>query len=242
VGSINNRFLDLEAGVNRVSVRASRAPGRITVSARSPGLKPASVSLTSMPFAADQGTSVSMPARLAVPLPVRRPEVADTAAPLSAAGGAVARGMSGRFTRAFNYSGPSSYLVHVETQARDGRNVYVDADIMFAGLPAELAGADWVQAASRDSLYEAVDLMELSVTGGSAIWIAHDDRLPRPQWLTRSFEPTSLSFAPGGQRMTLFKRVVLQDESLTLGANATGAGPANMYVVFIQKRDAGSAP
>jgi beta-galactosidase len=236
-GSVNNPFLDLEAGVNRVSLRAGRAAGAITLSASSPGLRPASVTLASVPFAAEDGASLTLPATLAAPLPARPPEHAEAAAPPTAgsAGGTAARGMPGRFSRAFTYSGPSSYLVHVETQARDGRNVYVDADLAFVDLPAELVGADWVQAASRESRYEAVDLMELSAVGGSAVWIAHDDRLPRPPWLTRDFQPTSATLTVGGQRMALLKRDVPKDESLTLGANASGAGPsANMYVVFVQ--------
>ena len=101
----------------------------------------------------------------------------------------MARGMVGRFTKSFNYSGPSSYLVHVETQARNGKNAYVDIDAPFAGLPADLEGADWVQASSRESLYNAVDLMEVSVVAGATVWIAHDDRLVRPAMVVVSKKP-----------------------------------------------------
>jgi hypothetical protein len=56
----------------------------------------------------------------------------------------------GRFIKSLNYSGPAS-IVHVETNARDGRNVYVDRDYVFAGLPADLVGADWIQLADPDA-------------------------------------------------------------------------------------------
>ena len=141
----------------------------------------------------------------------------------------------GLFIRSFNYSGPSSYIVHAETRAADGKNAYVDADSPFAALPADLAGADWVQAANRDSLYSAVDLMEVAVAAGSVVSIAHDDRLTRPAWLTRQFLQTATRIKLNRQTMTVFQRRIERDESLTLGANAERqAAPANMYVVFIQ--------
>jgi hypothetical protein len=49
--------------------------------------------------------------------------------------------LTGRFTKAFTYSGPSSSIVHLEADVQQGKNAYVDVDSPFAGLPAELAGA-----------------------------------------------------------------------------------------------------
>jgi beta-galactosidase len=235
--SINHPFLDLEAGIARVAVRATRTPGTISVTAASAGLRAATARVASIAFPAEAGQTTTMPAVEAVVLPPVAPartlQAAGPAAP-GAAGGGVDRGMVGRFTKAFNYSGPSSYIVHVESQARDGKNPYVDADAQFAGLPAGLAGADWVQAASRESQYQAVDLMELRVAAGSVVTLAHDDRLSRPGWLLRLFQPSQGAIVVAGQRMTLFTRSVTEEESLTLGANDEAAGPAaNMYIVFI---------
>ena len=237
INSTNNTYLDLEAGVARVSVRATRVPGAVTVRATSAGLAPASATARTAAFAADEGSSAVMPAEAPVVLPATVPVRTIPAAGAGATGLAgPARGTVGRFTRAFNYSGPSSSLVHVETQARNGKNAYVDIDSPFAALPAELDGADWVQAASRDSLYNAVDLMELSIVAGATVSVAHDDRLPRPSWLTQQFQPTPLKLTVAGQVMTVFQRRADRDEGLTLGANVeTQAAAANMYLVFIRK-------
>jgi beta-galactosidase len=245
LNSTNNTYLDLEAGIARVSVRATRAPGVVTVRATSAGLTPAFARVASVAFAAENGMAAVMPAVPPATLPAASPSGARvfpvTGAALAGGGtgpgaAANARGMVGRFTKAFNYSGPSSYLVHVETQARNGKNVYVDIDGPFAALPAELDGADWVQAANRENLYNAVDLMEVSVVAGATVSIAHDDRLPRPAWLTRQFQPTALTLTMGGRAMTVFSRRVERDESLTLGANTEAQAPAaNMYVVFVNK-------
>jgi hypothetical protein len=111
----------------------------------------------------------------------------------------------------------------------------VDRDTPFAGLPAGLIGADWVQAANGDSLYNAVDLMEVAVKGGTVVSVAHDDRLPRPAWLTRQFQLSDMSLTVNGQSMKVFQRRVDRGESLTLGANTEGAAAnaPNMYIVFV---------
>jgi hypothetical protein len=96
--------------------------------------------------------------------------------------------LTGRFTKAFTYSGPSSSIVHLEADVQQGKNAYVDVDSPFAGLPAELAGADWVMAANRDSLYSAVDLMEISVKARTR---SNSRRPPVVAWLA------ALRFARG---------------------------------------------
>jgi beta-galactosidase len=69
IDSINNRYLDLEAGIARVSVRATRSPGVISVRATSPGLRTGEASVTASAFGAEEGTSMLMPAVAQVALP-----------------------------------------------------------------------------------------------------------------------------------------------------------------------------
>jgi beta-galactosidase len=242
VDSINNSYLDLEAGRNRVAVRSTRQPGKITLTARADGLAPAIASIFAVPFTADGGNSRKLPPKAAT-LPPRPPAraIRETVRPSTDLVAAAPSTVTpGRFTRAFNYSGPSSYIVHIEASARDGKNAYVDVDSPFAGLPAQLLGADYVQAAARESSYQAVDLMELAIEGDTAVWVAHDDRLPRPSWLTRQFEPTSERITLGDHSLTLFCRQAPRAESLTLGPNADEQAlpAANMYLVFVTHRAA----
>jgi beta-galactosidase len=236
INSINHPYLDLEAGLNRVAVRATRTAGAITVRAKSEGLKPASVTITSRAFAADAGFATVLPAVVPVKLPAVAPSpVAFSSQPARpAAAGAKAAATPGKFIRSFNYTGPQAAIVHVETGARDGRNIYIDRDYTFAGLPAELTGADWVQVADEDQRYSAVDLIELAVPAGAVVTIAHDERAPLPDWLTRQFQPTAQSLTINGKPMKLFQRRAARDESLTFGSNTDGAPVrANMYVVFV---------
>ena len=145
--------------------------------------------------------------------------------------------MLGRFIQTLNYTAPYAGTVHVEINAADNRNAYVNIDIPFVALPGALVGADWVQADYRDALYSAVDLMELAVTGNTVVWIAHDNRLPRPAWLTKQFQPAGTALTVAGHKMDLFSRRVKTAESLTLGANTedTTITQANMYLVFVNR-------
>ena len=228
IDSTNNLYLDLEAGINRVAVRAGRTPGKLTVTAHSAGLATASASVESHEFTG------KLPATSKVVLPPVAPVriIGVTAAATAKSAGPA---LLGKYIRTLNYTAPNASIVHVETNAADGRNAYVNIDSPFAALPAALAGADWVQADNRDALYSAVDLMELAVTDGSVVWIAHDNRLPRPAWLTKQFEPAKLTITVTGQKMDLFRHVTKDGESLTLGANTenTSLTEGAMYLVFV---------
>ncbi len=229
--SINNTFLDLECGINRVTLRSTPAPGAVTLTARSAGLRAASLVLTSARVNVADGCIASLPA-LPAPPPLAKTAPEDplvlaqcgTEAPV------------GRFLKTFSYSGPTG-AVHIQQDARDGEKIYVDRDFVFTGLPAPLKGSDWVQAANADKLYSAVDLMELAAGVDGVIYVAHDERLPHPDWLQRQFESTELHLTVNGQSMKVFEHRVRNGESLTLGSNNEDRRlkSSNMYVVFINR-------
>jgi beta-galactosidase len=235
INSTNNLFLDLEAGLNRVAVRATRTAGKITVKVKSAGLRDASVTIESRAFAAEGGYSTVAPVAPPVKLSAVAPAHAIFAstAPAVKSPGKAATSL-GKFIKTFNYTGPEAAIVHVEIGARDGRNIYIDRDYAFATLPAPLIGADWLQVADADQRYSAVDLIEMAVPAGTVVSIAHDDRAPLPGWLTKQFQPTEQTLAINGKSMKLFQRRVARDESLTFGSNTDGASVrANQYVVFV---------
>ena len=139
-----------------------------------------------------------------------------------------------RLIDTFNYSGPTE-LVHVETGASDGKNVYCDRDYPFKNLPSNLTGANWVQAADADKFYPAADLMQLAVKAGATVYVAYDASLSNPDWLGHQLRPTHSSLIIAGRPMKLFVRHLRGDESLTFGSNASsGKKNCNMYVVFVQ--------
>ena len=238
-GSINNLYLDLECGINRVAVRSTLKSGTVVVTANCPGLRPASINIRSRSFPVADGYSHVQPAMQVVVLPAAYPDwssLAMATPPMTVTSASESATPAGSFMESFNYTGPTG-LVHVEQYALDGKNIYCDRDFPFTDLPKELSGADWVQAAAADSLYNATDLMQIGVEAGSIVYVAHDARLPQPDWLQSQFKPSALHLVVNGQPMGIFERRVHANESLTLGSNTEDRGfnPCNMYVVFVKR-------
>ena len=236
INSINNSFLELECGINRMAVRSTVRPGQIVVQAKCNGLQLARVALTSLSVKIEGGTTPLLP-----DLPVGEwiKEHSSAAAAANYDGNKMtspdqATVHRGKYIQNFSYSGPSKE-VHIEGDAKLGKKIYLDHDEKFAELPSSLRRSDWIQAADADRLYSAVDLMEIAVPTNSVVYIAHDDRLDRPGWLTKQFQPTETSLTIDGKSMKVFQQLVDTEKSLTLGANTENSQSreCNMYVVFV---------
>ncbi len=228
IKSTNNTWLDLEAGINRIAIRSTMLAGAVTVSAKSAGLRAANITVSSSAIPVEHGYSVVLPAMYTI-APARSGAFSGSAAGLST-GGAV-NSDAGQYITSFSYSGKATG-VHVERGAGPGRRVYVDGPFMFGALPADLLGADYVESALMDQLYIAVDLMEMAVKSGTTIYIAHDNRIPPPSWLTNGFEDGGHNIVVGGVPMRLFEHKADQAQSVTLGHNGDRGG--NMYIVFVK--------
>jgi len=64
LNTTNNLYLDTECGINRVAIRSTFAPGRITVSATRDGLTGAKLNIDSKPVTIADGLMLAMPQRL----------------------------------------------------------------------------------------------------------------------------------------------------------------------------------
>ena len=131
--SINNPYLDLECGINRVAVRATRTAGTITVRATSKGLKSASVtvSIHRAPSGSGYSTELCRPCLPGNFRPNARLRWLWTWNSRSAERKKNAQG--GKFIKGFSYSGPTA-SVHMEQDAQDGKKILTDRDFSFTGL------------------------------------------------------------------------------------------------------------
>jgi beta-galactosidase len=236
--SINETHLDLECGVNRVAVRSTLVPGKITVTAVSDGLKPATITIPAHLFPAADGYSEIVPRMPLAALPAIHPDWSCLAAmspPMTVTTASANQEMAGRFTQAFSYTGPAE-SVRVQMKAANGKNVYCDRDILFQDLPDILSGADWIQAAESDCFYNAADLMQIAAPSDTTLYVAHDNQLPLPGWLQRDFSATGQSFVVNGRTMKLFTRRFQDNGSMTLGSNDESSpnNSGNMYIVFLK--------
>jgi beta-galactosidase len=235
-GSIGQKHLLLEDGINRVAVRSTLASGDISVTATCAGLKSATVVIPSHAFTVADGYAAAMPVMPTVALSETHPDwtaLADPVAPMTVTTASANSEMARRFIENFSYSGPTS-LVHVESGADNGKNAYCDRDYHFENLPPRLLGADWIQSAEEDNIYSAADLMQFAAKAGTMIYVAYDASLPVPAWLQNQFRPVASTLTVNGRAMKLFSRRLQTDESLTLSSNASGTqfNSANMYIVF----------
>ncbi len=232
--SINNKFLMLECGINRVAIRSTTESGVITVTVHGLQLQPATLSINSEKFEVTSGYALQMPP-LPAPPTLRRPDFSEA----QVLAGSEVKVDTGRFLAAFSYSGPAG-SVQVERNAVRGAKIYADRDFVFEDLPAGLAGSDWVQTANADKLYSAEDLLDFSARVDAAVYVAHDARLPQPDWLQRLFQPTAMRMVVNGATMIIYERHVHGGESLTLGSNTENRQlkSCNMYLVFIHSEDA----
>jgi beta-galactosidase len=228
--SINQPFLDVECGINRVAIRSTRNAGAMTLTARCGALKPASITLTSQSVPVENGIIRERPP-FPAPAKLTKPALEETHLAQEFQSAALA----GHCVKTFSYSGPTG-TVCVQPDAREGAKIYTDRDFTFKALPDLLKGSDWIQTANADKLYNAVDLIEVASGEDGVVYVAHDDRLPRPPWLQRLFTPTETSLAVEGKAMKLFERHVHGGESLTLGSNTEDRRlkSCNMYVVFVK--------
>jgi beta-galactosidase len=238
IHSINNTYIDLECGINRVAVRSTLVAGPINLTANCDGLVSSNITIDAQPTELTDGFTTALPALPPVAPPELSASMQDAwthIAQIKAMPVSHATSMVGRFTKTFSYSGPTYAKVRVRQNVRDGKKVYADRSYSFAGLPPELGGADWIQAADNDAFYSAVDLIQIAIRAGTTVSVAHDDRLPRPLWLTSQFQPTDLAITVNGQPMKIFQHAAAHEESLTLGSNAddTSVKTGHMYVVFV---------
>ena len=205
----------------------------ITVKATCKGLKSATLNVRSNPVKTENGYAMSLPVMPEVALPADRPSVVidSDEAPVSPQRFA----QPGTFITDFSYSGPTAG-VRVAEDAQDGKRILVDRDLSFATLPPALRGADYIEGAAADARYNAVDLMELAVKADSVVLVAHDKRLPVPDWLSRQFKPMPLEMTVDGHALKMFRHDAAKHESLTMGTNTEDANaPADsvMYLVFV---------
>jgi beta-galactosidase len=140
----------------------------------------------------------------------------------------------GKLITGFSYSGPKGGAsVQPLTESA---HIYSDRNTTFKDLPAFLKGkqAEYLQVPSADASYSALDLIQFSAPVDLDVYIAHDDKVAGPKWLTTDFTDTGEKLTVGNTKLSLFKKRVNKDTSLTLGSNfdETKPGKGLMYIVI----------
>jgi hypothetical protein len=252
--SIYQTFLNTEAGINRVFVRATRTAGTFTLTASRSGLTSATASITSSAFPVTNGLTATMPQGYTVTLgaepgitPTATPNGTPTPTPATTPTPTVPSGTAGNVMTGFAYTGtdgsrlsPPMTVAHVVTNAAAGMQVYVDSSATFPALPSYLVGGDYIQAFLRDAGdTTSTDLYQFFATKYSYIYQLIDAANAMPnhngnagyQW---TLMPETVVI--NGRTHKIYKsRLMAPDELGYFASNGYGitlAAGSNLYVVF----------
>ncbi|MEH7253462.1 DUF4982 domain-containing protein, partial [Neobacillus niacini] len=231
--STNNTFLDIEAGINRVAIRTTLKSGDIKVSGVIADLESDSITVKSNAVSIKGGLSAELPAVPGFELE-QEPSIGD--GPVKEPEAPPGEESNPQLITDFSYSGiKESGGVKVNT--KNGDKIFSDRDFTFTNLPIYLLGGEYIQAPDDDKTYHALDLMHFTINKDAEVYVAHDDRLPRPAWLTEEYTDTSEKVMLNASPSTLFRKTVKAGTTLTLGGNQdnTSISSSNMYVVFAKE-------
>ena len=231
-GSTNHKYLDLEAGINRVIVRSTLTPGVVTLKAVSEGLEPASCTVEVRPVPIEEGMTEELPpvpqqgALTPLPPPTEEEMPAEDEVVL------LEDDSSSDLIGDLSYSGPSGDARIQPAQA--GSPLFTDHKINLPELPDFLQGGEVIQMPNSDWNYSAVDLMQFSVKKHSVVYVAHDVRLEPLPWLKNNFTDTGKELVVGPHRWRLFQTKLFAYESILIGSNAESESEKRwMMTVFV---------
>ncbi len=136
----------------------------------------------------------------------------------------------------FNCSAESgnAYRV-VEEGLTVGATQYTDGAITLESVPQQLAGRIYVATpyADRNAVPGSGDFLTCEASSDVVVYVAHDDRIPRPTWLADGFVRTSTRL----ESMAGSFRIYLKNfpaGPVTLGSNvSTVASAGSMYTVVV---------
>lgn len=228
----NNLYLDTECGINRVAIRSQRTPGEVTLRAVKDGVKSAAITLTSKPVSTTDGLTLEMPqtyaakSTVAEPMPAHVPDMPKYVAS--------EQNKSNLFTQ-FSYTGDAKAMLR--TNANWGKKAYTDEEVNYTVIPNYLRTAEYIRTPNSDSSYWARDQLQFIAGENMVIYVGHDDRVARPEFLLNEFNDTGDDIKLGSVVMSIFKRVAKKGESIIMAGNSDDDVPENarMYVVLGKK-------
>jgi hypothetical protein len=116
-----------------------------------------------------------------------------------------------------------------------GGAMYRDRSYTFTELCDSIIGAEYLCLQNGLKSVYNKELVSFTVSEPGKLYIAHDNRLQKPEWLSEKFTKTNQQFPVPGTNMTLFGRSVQKGEKIVLGENqvkGTETSECTFYFVF----------
>jgi beta-galactosidase len=234
--STNRPYLNIECGINRVFVRATRTAGDFTITVTRDGLKPSSLTLTSLAVASPNGLSTVWPRHFGYALGAEPTPAADNT-PARVVRTPPSDAAPTDVMREFAYTGTNGPLLdppmpaaHVEHSLRNGAQVYVDKAWTFDALPAYLLGGDYVQGFARDATETtSTDTIQFYTNRPCVLFMLVDEANKQPVHLNSVdfiWRKLPETVTVGGR-----KHAIYRSRALTAGHN--GYFPSNGFGVDV---------
>ncbi|ANW95844.1 hypothetical protein AXE80_05910 [Wenyingzhuangia fucanilytica] len=226
--STNNLYLDTEAGINRVAIKSLLKAGTVTITAKRKGLKDATVKIISSPIILKNGLTREMPQVYNEPLGKAEPLPAHV--PDMPAYSPEKQNTSKLFSK-FSYTGDAKAMLR--TTLDWGKKTYTDLEYNYTVIPGYLRGAEYIRTPDADKRYWARDLLQFIAGVDMDIYVGHDDRVARPEFLLKDYNDTGDDIDLGGVKMSLFKRTARAGESIIMAGNSDGDTPEECRMYFV---------
>ncbi len=251
--SIFKNYLNIECGINRVFVRATRTAGSFTLTASRSGLQLATVTINSTALSVVDGLTTTLPQGYEIALGPEPSGPPPTSTPGAATPTPTATsiptptGSANAVMINFQYTGtqggsliPPMPDAHIVNNAQAGLKVYVDSSSTFPTLPAYLAGGDYIQAFMRDAPdNSSTDLYQFYTNRYCYIYQLIDAANQMPAHNNNStygWIKLADTILINGRTHNIYKsRLMAPGEQGYFASNGYGITPApgsNLYVVF----------
>lgn len=229
----NHLYLDTEVGINRVAIRSTLEAGEVIVTASRDGIKKASITLNTQPVAIKDGLSTELPQVYNEPL--GKPEMLPAHTPHIPEYVPGVTNKSKLFVK-FSYTGDSPAMLR--TSMDWGKKAYMDLDMNYTHIPGYLRGAEYIRMPNSDKGYWARDQLQFIAGADMDIFVLHDDRVKRPEFIRLDYKDTGDNVVLDKVTMSVFKRSAKEGESIIMAGNSDVDLPddCRMYTVIGKKK------
>ena len=251
--TIHKPFLDLESGINRVSVRSTLEPGTLTVKAKAKGLPVATVEIESHDAQIENGMSKMRPPEpegvVLQQLPLPDPNdlvMAKSTEPLPSADGKVE---TSELIADLIYTGPSSKGADI-VKPMMGQSWFTDINQKAKFIHPLVVESEQIRLPNKDWKFWAADVVGFTAKKDVWVYVAHNEKVPDPGWLTKEYEKVEgakYDISKGRYIYQLYRRAVKAGDEVTIGGAVDDPSQAPthnlykkflMYMVFVVEKDA----
>ena len=249
--TIHKPFLDLESGINRVSVRSSLKPGILTVTAQAEGLPMAKVSLESHAVEIENGMTKMLPPELEgvalqnLPLPDPSDLVLAASTTPIPTDRKVAKS---NWITDLVYTGLSPDGADI-VKPSQGQDWYTDTALPATLIHPLLVDSEQIRLPNKDWNFWAADVVGFTAKKDIWVYIAHNELLPDPGWLKSEYEKVDgakYDIWAGRYVFQLYRKAVKAGDEVTIGGAVDDKKQAPkdgkykkhlMYMVFLVEQE-----